>query len=71
LRERRSSSRNGYSEGADRGVDYYGALLFGVDSVVAAAAVRTSRVVTAVFILTIITAPVYIPVGLLVYGLAF
>jgi hypothetical protein len=48
-----------------------GALVFGVASVVAVAAVRTTRVVTAVFILTIITSPVYIPVALLVYGLAF
>jgi hypothetical protein len=49
----------------------FGALVFGVASVVAAAALRTTRVVTAVVILTIITAPFYVPVGLLVYGLAF
>jgi hypothetical protein len=48
-----------------------GAFVFGVASVVAAAAVRTTRVASAVFMLTIITAPVYIPVAPLVYGLAF
>lgn len=37
---------------------------------VASAAVRTTRIVRTVFVLTIVTAPVYIPVGLLVYSLA-
>ena len=48
-----------------------GALVFGVASIVAATGVRTTREVTAVFVLTLITAPVYLPVALLVYGLAF
>ena len=48
-----------------------GALVCGLASVVAAAATRTTGLVTTVFVLTIATAPVYLPAGLLVYGLAF
>jgi hypothetical protein len=46
-------------------------LVCGLASVLAAAATRTTGLVTTVFVLTIATAPVYLPAGLLVYGLAF
>jgi hypothetical protein len=48
-----------------------GALVFGVASVVAAAVLRATRLVTTVFILTIAAAPIYGPAGLLLCGLVF
>jgi hypothetical protein len=48
-----------------------GASICGIVSAVAAATTRTTGFVTTVMILTLATAPFYIPAGLLICGLAF
>ena len=47
------------------------ALVFGVLTLAVAAAVRATAFVTTIFVLTLIATPLYVPLGILVYGLAF